>query len=247
MPKIFIPVAAVFACLFSSMVPAGSSAVIEVGKFSDEAEGNAFPRDWKPLTFDNIEKHTEYTLVQDEGIAVVKAQAKASGSGLVRTIRIDLKQYPIIRWRWKIANVLKKADITRKQGDDVPARMLIFFEYDPAKASFSDKAKYGLARILYGAYPPHSGISYIWESGLPIGTVLANPYAEQVKMIVVESGGAKLNQWLEEERNLYADYLSNFGAEPPPTLSVAIMTDTDVTKETATAYYGDIVFKKAAP
>ncbi|MGH8710037.1 MAG: DUF3047 domain-containing protein [Burkholderiales bacterium] len=247
MLKIFIAAAAVFACLFSFAVLADWPAVIEVGKFSAAAEGNAFPPNWKPLTFDNVEKHTEYTLVQDEGVVVVKAQAKASGSGLVRSLRIDLKQYPIIRWRWKITDILEKADITRKQGDDVPARVLIFFEFDPAKVSLADKAKYGLARILYGAYPPHSGITYIWESKLPIGIVLANPYAEQVKMIVVESGGAKLNQWVEEERNLYADYLTHFGAEPPPTLSIAIMTDTDVTKETATAYYGDIVFKKTAP
>ena len=63
-------------------------------------------------------------------------------------------------------------------------------------------------------------------------------------MIVVESGEAKLNQWVNEERNIYEDYKKAFGEEPPMISGFAIMTDTDNTGESATAYYGDIVFKK---
>jgi hypothetical protein len=63
-------------------------------------------------------------------------------------------------------------------------------------------------------------------------------------MIVVESGGARLNQWVNEKRNLYEDYKKALGEESPPVSGVAIMTDTDNTGESATAYYGDILFKK---
>jgi hypothetical protein len=63
-------------------------------------------------------------------------------------------------------------------------------------------------------------------------------------MFVVESGAVKLNQWVNEERNIYEDYKKAFGAEPPMISGVAIMTDTDNTSESATAYYGDIFFKK---
>jgi hypothetical protein len=63
-------------------------------------------------------------------------------------------------------------------------------------------------------------------------------------MIVVESGETNLNQWLNEERNLYEDYKKAFDEEPPMISGVAIMTDTDNTGESATAYYGDILFKK---
>ena len=61
---------------------------------------------------------------------------------------------------------------------------------------------------------------------------------------VVESGEAKLNQWVNEERNLYEDYKKAFGEEPPMISGVAIMTDTYNTGESATAYYGDILLKK---
>jgi hypothetical protein len=63
-------------------------------------------------------------------------------------------------------------------------------------------------------------------------------------MIVVESGPERLNQWVTEERNIGEDYRRAFGEDSPMVSGVAIMTDTDNTGESATAYYGDIVFKR---
>ena len=63
-------------------------------------------------------------------------------------------------------------------------------------------------------------------------------------MIVVESGPERLGRWVNEERNVYQDYKRAFGEEPPRINGVAIMTDTDNTKDRATAYYGDITFVK---
>ena len=43
---------------------------------------------------------------------------------------------------------------------------------------------------------------------------------------------------------IYEDYKKAFGENPPKISGVAIMTDTDNTKESAIAYFGDIIFKK---
>jgi len=226
-------------------VYAQSPAVIEVGKFSAEAVGNVLPTGWKPLTFKKIEKHTVYSIVEDSGAVVVRAFAEASASGLTRDIKIDPKEYPVVQWGWKVSNVLKKGNVRTKEGDDYPARIYITFEFVPSKLGFFEKAKYKTVKLLYGQYPPLGAINYIWESKAPTGTIVPNPYTDRVKMIVVESGETKLNQWVDEKRNVYEDYKRTFGGEPPKISGVAIMTDTDNTGETATAYYGDIVFKKA--
>jgi hypothetical protein len=63
-------------------------------------------------------------------------------------------------------------------------------------------------------------------------------------MIVVESGKDSLNTWITEERNLFDDYVAAFGVKPPMISGIAIMTDSDNTKESATAFYGDILFRK---
>ena len=87
-------------------------------------------------------------------------------------------------------------------------------------------------------------MNYLWESKAPEGTMVPNPYTDRVIMMVVESGETKLNQWVSEERNIFEDYKKAFGQEPPMISGVAIMTDTDNTGESATAYYGDILFRK---
>jgi len=229
---------------FPAAIRAQSQAMIEVGKFSAATVGQKLPDGWKPLTFKKIEKHTTYTLVRDNDTVVVKAVAEASASGLTRETKIDPKEYPIVQWRWKVMNILKKGDVHRKEGDDYPARIYITFEYDPSKLSFFAKRKYEAIRLLYGEYPPLAAINYIWESKASVGTMVPNPYTDRVMMFVVESGSAKLNQWVNEERNIYEDYKKAFKEEPPMISGVAIMTDTDNTGESATAYYGDVVFKK---
>jgi hypothetical protein len=223
---------------------AQQEAILEVGRFSGEPLENSLPTGWKRLTFKKIDRHTTYALIKDGDTVVVKAVAESSASGLVREIKIDPKEFPVVQWLWKVTNILKKGDVRRKEGDDYPARIYVTFEYDSSKLGFFEKAKYEAVRLLYGQYPPIGAINYIWESKLPQGMMIPNPYTNRVIMIVVESGETKLNQWVSEERNIYGDYKKAFGQEPPMISGVAIMTDTDNTDESATAYYGDIIFRK---
>jgi hypothetical protein len=227
---------------------AAKEVVLEVGSFSRAAPGSEFPDNWKPLTFKKLSRHTAYSLVREGDVVVVKAVSESSSSGLIREITINPHDYPIVQWRWKVANILQKGDVTRKEGDDYPARLYITFEYDAGKAGLFEKARYEAARLLYGKYPPLGGLNYIWASKEPIGMIVPNPYTERAKMVVVETGTSKVNTWITEERNIVEDYRRAFGNEAPkevPMISgVAIMTDTDNTKESATAYYGDILFKK---
>jgi hypothetical protein len=239
-----LPLALLILC-FPLVVEASddSKAVLEVGKFSAAKEGGALPDGWKPLTFKKVERHTKYALVRDGEAVVVKAVSEAAASGLVKPVRIDLRDYPIVQWRWKVENLLRRSDVTRKDGDDYPARLYITFEYDPDKVSFSKRAMYQAGRLLFGDIPI-GALNYIWDAKAVLGAILDNAYTDFAKMIVVRSGSAGVGTWVEEQRNVYEDYKRAFGEEPPLVSGVAIMTDTDNTKESATAYYGDILFKK---
>ena len=231
--------------LMAGILRADSPARLEVGKFSSAKAGGAYPDSWEPLTFKKIKSHTDYTLVED-GSVVLKAESRDSSSGLKREITIDPNRYPIVEWRWKVANVLKNGDVTRKSGDDYPARLYISFEYDRSKVRFFEKAKYAAARLWYGKYPPIGAINYLWANKSPVGTIAPNPYTRRVRMIVVQSGPEKVGQWMTESRNVVEDYKAAFGEHPPMISGVAVMTDTDNTHESATAWFGDIVFKAVA-
>jgi hypothetical protein len=216
--------------------------VINVGTFSSTEPGSGLPAAWEALTFKNIKQHTSYSIVNDHGVSVVKAVSKASASGLIRKIEIDPKKYPIIMWRWKTTSIYEKGDVARKQGDDYPARIYITFKYEPHELGFFEKLKYGAVKALYGEYPPLAAINYIWASKAPTGTMVPNPYTERAMMIVVESGKEKIDQWVQEKRNIREDYKKAFGSELPVISGVAIMTDSDNTRESTISFFGDIIF-----
>ena len=229
--------------LVAGIVVAEVPALLEVGKFSSASVGQALPDGWKPLTFKKIPKQTAYELIKDGDAVVVKAVSDASASGLTKAVNIDPKEYPIVRWRWKVENVLKHSDVTRKDGDDYPARLYITFAYDPDKVSLGKKLKFKTGQAIFGDIPI-GALNYIWDTNTPIGTIIENAYTDFAQMVVVESGTQKVGRWVSEERNIYEDYKQAFGEEPPLMNGVAIMTDTDNTKEQAIAYYGDIQFAK---
>lgn len=219
---------------------------MEVGKFSASRPGSAQTDGWKPLMFKKIPKPTAYQLVSDGSAVVVKATSEAAASGLTKEVKIDPSIFPVVQWRWKVENLLVRSDVTRKSGDDYPARLYITFEYDPDKVSLGRKLKYNAGRALFGEIPI-AALNYIWDTKTPPGTVVDNAYTDFTKMIVVESGAEKVGVWVEESRNVYQDYKQAFGEDPSFINGVAIMTDTDNTKERAVAYYGDIRFVRAKP
>jgi len=216
-------------------------AVIEVARFSAEREGSTAPAGWKPLTFRNIDRHTRYTLVRDASGVVLRADSQASASGLVREQTVDLKSFPIIEWRWRADNLLTNADVNTKAGDDYPVRLYITFAHDANSISLADRA----ARAIYGVLPPRAAINYIWDTRAPVGTTVPNAYTDRVRMIVVESGAARVGQWVSYRRNLAEDFRKAFGYDAPPVSGIAVMADTDNTGESVTSFFGDIRFIRA--
>jgi hypothetical protein len=241
---LFVVLLAPFPAVLTSASQDPPPVRIVVGDFSSQQEGTTLPEGWKPLTFKNIKRHTSYKVVDDNGTAVLEAVADASASGLVRSVKIDPKEYPIVEWSWKAKNILVNGNVHRKSGDDYPARLYITFDYNPGRLGLIDRLIYGSLKLFYGEAPPLRAINYIWESKAPVGTIVPNPYTDWIMMIVIESGRTKLGQWVNEERNIYEDYRKAFGEDPKAITGVAVMTDTDNTGERAVAYYGDILFKK---
>lgn len=200
---------------------------------------------WEPLFFPKIKQHTRYRIEDEGGNRVLRADAHASASALVHQKVFSVRDFPWIRWRWKIQKVLARGNAASKAGDDYPIRIYVIFHYDPRQASFGQRIKYGAAKALYGRYPPHSTLNYIWANRRHSSRVLPNTYTDRAMMFLLEHGNAKAGTWVTEERNILDDYRKAFGEDPPDTASVAVMADTDNTGETAVAWVDDlVVFRK---
>jgi hypothetical protein len=218
----------------------GEPEKVPVGDFSTMTPGGGIA-DWESMTFKKIEAHTHYALVSDHGRTVLKADSRASASGLVRKVSLRPGDYPWITWSWKVSNILEKGDVREKSGDDYAARIYITFAEDPATLSFFKRTKMAAIKLLYGETPPSAALAYVWGNRAAVGSIHPNPYTDRVQMIVIESGPAHVNQWRSARRNMVEDFHTAFGTAPPPLSAIAVMTDTDNTGEAAMAWYGDII------
>lgn len=166
---------------------------------------------------------TRYALESTDGRRALRADSRAAASGRYREIRVDLGKTPILRWSWKVDHALPGADERTRAGDDYPARVYVVFSG-------------GLAFWRTRA------INYVWSSRQPVGSRWPNAFTGNARMIAVESGTDRAGSWVTERRDVRADYRRLFGSEPGSVAAVAIMTDTDNTGASATAWYGDIWF-----
>ncbi len=190
-------------------------------------------------------KLNKFQLVDDAGITVLKVDSDNSAGGVTMPFKVDPAKMPILNWRWKVNRVLERGDINTKDGDDFAARVYVFFDVPLASLSFSERTKIRLARLVSGSDVPTAAICYVWDKNANVGFENFSPYTGRVRKIVVQSGGAHVNQWMMEMRDVAADFRRAFGTAPPHIIGVAIGSDTDQTHEKVTAWFGDVSFTKA--
>jgi len=172
---------------------------------------------WKEKSFVGT---TRYQVVDEAGGRVLRADSEAAASGLVYDIEADPERLPILSWRWKVTGTVPGGDERHKEGDDYAARVYVIFPH--------------------WFFPKTKTINYIWANRLPKGESIPNPFTGNAMMLAVESGPELAGGWISERRNIVEDYRRLFGADPPQIGAIAIMTDTDNTGTSATAWYDDL-------
>jgi hypothetical protein len=240
-PRRVTTVAALIAFLCAGLLYADVPDVL-VGTFSGSIAGGHMPLDWNPWILKNVKRQSTYALVHDD-TTVIKATANDSASGLMRNIAIDPRDHPIVQWRWKVGNIIEKADVSQKDCNDSPARVYVAFAYDIDKVGLLERLKYTAAKHIYSQSLPLRAISYTWANKTPKETIVPMPYTKWFSQIVLENAGSPLNRWIIEERDVFEDYRKAFGEEPTAITGIAIMTNTDNMGGHATAWYGDITFR----
>jgi len=194
---------------------------------------------WEDLHFEKIERHSSYEV--KDSVLIAKSDNSASGIKFIKDYNVF--KYPVLKFAWKINNVYEKGNALEKDGDDYPIRIYIMFEYNPDNASFWDAVKYDLAKSMYGEYPPHSSLNYIWSSKIQKDKIITSPYTDKAKMVVIDSSDKHLNEYRVHEVNILEDYVKAFGENPPENVSIAIMTDSDNTHEKSLSYIDYIEVK----
>ena len=148
-----------------------------------------------------------------------------------------------LQWRWRVDQLIDKADIKTRSGDDAALKLCVSFDFDKSQLSFGERSKLRLGKISTGEDIPAETLCYIWDNKQPVGTVLHNAFTHRMRFIVLQSGSAHKGQWMTEQRHLEADYQQAFGDESqamPMVIGITVSADSDNTHSEGLAYMGDI-------
>ena len=211
--------------------------------FSSGPIGAEPPPGWMLQRLPKVERITRFDVVDDAGTLVLRARSEKAAASLRHSLYADPKLTPILRWRWRTERLIQSADLTRKNGDDYPARLYVFFDRRTEDMTLRERTLFRLGQARFGDDLPSAALCYVWDNRQPVDTLQDNVYTGFVKMIVAASGDAELGRWVAFRRDVAADYRRAFGTEPPAIIGVAVSTDTDNTGETATTWFGDIRFE----
>jgi hypothetical protein len=182
------------------------------------------PAGWDVTEFSGHDPAIELTRV--DGRLALRLRSDRNSFAVHRDLVLDVRQYSILTWTWKVTRLPNGGDVRDAGRDDQAAQVYVVFPRWPQPRTASDV------------------IGYVWDSRAPVGTTLRNPRAPNVRIVVLESGPGRLDTWLREQRNVAADYRALFGGEPPRAGKVALMIDSNDTKSDAEALFGDLTFSR---
>jgi hypothetical protein len=183
---------------------------------------------------------THYSYTRVDGKHAVMATASSSASMLRHVVRVEPPRLQDIVFSWKIKQLIRGADLTRRETHDSPVRLVLAFEGDRSEFSMKNAMLSELMLTLTGEPMPYATLMYVWCNACAKETVLVNPRTDRIREIVLETGPDHIGQWLNYQRDIQADYLKAYGQTPGALVGIGLMTDTDNTRQSAVAWYGPV-------
>lgn len=120
--------------LFASMSLAADD-YLDMGLSKESYQANAVPRGWTLRKWPGQTAGASAQWTVDDGVHAVRLDSKASLTFLEKTVAINIKDYPIVSWEWKLENILSGIDERTEEGDDHPIRIFFVFAPDETKQS----------------------------------------------------------------------------------------------------------------
>ena len=166
---------------------------------------------------------TAYSVGSNENGNYLKAIADNAASGLGKEIKIDLNKTPFINITWKIEKDIPGIDETAKKGHDFAARVFVIKK--TGATALSNRA-----------------INYVFSSNQDVGSNSRSPYTKKSIDNVLATTKTNLNEWVTVKANVKEDFKKFHKLDVNELDGIAIMSDTDNSKQKSITYYQNIYF-----
>jgi hypothetical protein len=181
-----------------------------VGFRFDFTSDDEFQRDWRFYNTMPVLPNTRFRVERvdgaTDGYALVVESGKSSGFVITMPRNLDLREYPILRWRWRIVRRLRIADNVSDPDDQA-----------------------GVVYIADGTNLRHSSVGYRWEHNTLVGDDELIKYRgglTTVKAICVRNRHTPTEEWVVEERDVVRDFKAAFGKTLSAGFAVTIGANT---------------------
>ena len=166
---------------------------------------------------------TTYSVGSNENGNYLKAIADNAASGLGKEIKIDLNKTPFINITWKVEKDIPGIDETAKKGHDFAARVFVIKK--TGATALSNRA-----------------INYVFSSNQDVGSNSPSPYTKKSVDNVLATTKTNLNEWVTVKANVKEDFKKFHNLNVNELDGIAIMSDTDNSKQKSITYYQNIYF-----
>ena len=166
---------------------------------------------------------TTYSIGSNENGNYLKAIADNAASGLGKEIKIDLNKTPFINITWKIEKDIPGIDETAKKGHDFAARVFVIKK--TGATALSNRA-----------------VNYVFSSNQDVGRNSPSPYTKKSIDNVLATTKTNLNEWVTVKANVKEDFKKFHNLDVNELDGIAIMSDTDNSKQKSITYYQNIYF-----
>jgi len=199
--------------------PAAETLKVDIG-----APQNGPPAGWDVKAWRG---NARFDVVNDGKCVALHLRSDHSSGALYKEIEFDIRDFPVLNWKWKVEKLPEGADVRFKHKDDQAIQIYVIFPRWPAMVN---------SKVL----------GYIWDTTAPAGAFIPSTKSSLTRYVVLRSGPDGLGKWLTEQRNVYEDYKKSFNEEPPRVGKVSVMIDSDDMATTAESYISGIYFSKTA-
>jgi hypothetical protein len=203
------------------------------------ASDQASAADWETTPLPT-KRPTRYTPQVIDGRPVIQADAEIAVSLYRRRVHIAPGELGRLSFSWMVPELMAPADLSRSEAEDAPVRVVLAFDGDRSKLSYKDRLLSDLLEAVMGEEPPYATLMYVWDNRAPLESVIIARRTDRIRKIVVDSGPTQTAIWRLHERDIASDYKRAFAEDPGALISIALMTDSDNTRSTTRAYYGEV-------
>jgi hypothetical protein len=155
-----------------------------------------------------------------------------SSFGIKRGLRVDLRQYPFLNWRWKAVRLPQGGDVRCADTDDQVLQFYVALPPMGFPASLNTPV-----------------LGYIWDNEAPRGWTGRSDQigGGKLRYVVMRNKADRLGEWYVEKRNVFQDLKRLFGDLKRidfVTHGIEFYTNGQNTKSEAEGWIGDVFFSR---